>query len=96
MLMVTEYGRYNELACCRWSFYNFNGNCSDWSCKEDISGLPCADPGNYNDRSNLLGGFTQDTTLYLQYGDCSTPSGNTGIVDNTKDVIQFILTLHRM
>ncbi len=70
-------------------FTILNGNCSDWSCKEDISGLPCADPGNYNDRNNLLGGFTQDTTLYLQYGDCSTPSGNTGIVDNAKDVISI-------
>ena len=42
-------------------FTILNGNCSDWSCKEDISGQPCADPGNYNDRNNLLGGFSQDT-----------------------------------
>tara|TARA_B100000963_G_scaffold181811_1_gene158078 strand:- start:6 stop:950 length:945 start_codon:yes stop_codon:yes gene_type:complete len=70
-------------------FTILNGNCSDWSCKEDISGLPCADPGNYNDRNNLLGGFTQDTTLVLQFGDCSTPSGNTGIIHNAKDVISI-------
>ena len=68
-------------------FTILNGNCSDWSCKEDISGLPCADPGAFNDRTNLLGGFTQDTTLVLQFGDCSTPSGNTGIIDNAKDEI---------
>ena len=70
-------------------FTILNGNCSDWSCKEDISGQPCADPGNYNDRNNLLGGFSQDTTLVLQFGDCSTPSGNTGIVNNVKDVISI-------
>jgi hypothetical protein len=58
-------------------FTILNGNCSDWSCKEDISGQPCADPGNYNDRNNLLGGFTQDTTLNLQFGSCDTPG--TGI-----------------
>ena len=54
-------------------FTILNGNCSDWSCKEDISGQPCADPGNYNDRNNLLGGFSQDTTLNLQFGSCDTP-----------------------
>ena len=58
-------------------FTILNGNCSDWSCKEDISGQPCADAGNYNDRNNLLGGFSQDTTLNLQFGSCDTPG--TGI-----------------
>ena len=60
-------------------FTILNGNCSDWSCKEDISGQPCADAANYNDRNNLLGGFSQDTTLNLQYGSCTTPS--TGMVE---------------
>ena len=55
-------------------FTILNGNCSDWSCKEDISGQPCADAGNFNDRNNLLGGFTQDTTLNLQYGSCTDPT----------------------
>ena len=27
-----------------------NGNSGDWSGKEDLSGLDCADPANYNDR----------------------------------------------
>ncbi len=70
-------------------FTILNGNCSDWSCKEDISGLPCADPNNWNDRNNLLGGFSQDTTLVLQYGDCSTPGGNTGVVDKAIDAISI-------
>ena len=55
-------------------FTILNGNCSDWSCKEDISGQPCADAGNYNDRNNLLGGFSQDTTLNLQFGSCTDPT----------------------
>ena len=54
-------------------FTILNGNCSDWSCKEDISGQPCADASNFNDRNNLLGGFSQDTTLNLQYGSCTDP-----------------------
>jgi len=56
-------------------FTILNGNCSDWSCKEDISGQPCADAGNYNDRNHLVGGFSQDTTLNLQFGSCTTPTG---------------------
>ena len=63
-------------------FTILNGNCSDWSCKEDISGQPCADAGNYNDRNNLLGGFSQDTTLNLQFGSCTTPSTVINELDN--------------
>ena len=63
-------------------FTILNGNCSDWSCKEDISGQPCADAGNYNDRNNLLGGFSQDTTLNLQYGSCDTPGTGINELDN--------------
>ena len=55
-------------------FTSLNGNCADWSCKEDISGQSCADAGNYNDRNNLLGGFSQDTTLNLQFGSCRHPN----------------------
>ena len=32
-------------------YYTFtNGACQDWSCKEDIGGLECANPNNWNDR----------------------------------------------
>ena len=67
-------------------FTILNGNCSDWSCKEDISGQSCADPGNYNDRNNLLGGFTQDTTLNLQFGSCDTPGTGIFELDNNLTV----------
>tara|TARA_Y200000002_G_scaffold382715_1_gene400929 strand:- start:2831 stop:3973 length:1143 start_codon:yes stop_codon:yes gene_type:complete len=67
-------------------FTILNGNCSDWSCKEDISGQPCADAGNYNDRNNLLGGFSQDTTLNLQFGSCDTPGTGITQLDNKLSV----------
>jgi hypothetical protein len=44
-------------------FTILNGNCPDYSCKENIAGQPCADPDAYDDRTHLLGGFGQDTTL---------------------------------
>ena len=62
-------------------FTLLNGNCSDWSCKEDISGQSCADPDNYNDRNNLLGGFSQDTALNLQFGSCDN-STHIGHIEN--------------
>ena len=62
-------------------FTLLNGNCSDWFCKEDISGQSCADPANYNDRTNLVGGFSQDTTLNLQFGSCDNPT-HIGQIEN--------------
>ena len=33
------------------SYYIFtNGACGDYSCKEQLAGLPCSNPDNYNDR----------------------------------------------
>lgn len=53
------------------SFYTFtNGNCPDYSCKEDISGQPCADPNNFNDRS--LPAVYSDTTVSTCYEECSS------------------------
>ena len=50
--------------------YTFlNGNCGDWSCKEDISGQDCAD-GPYNDR--LLSNITADHTVNTCFGECTT------------------------
>ena len=34
-----------------FSYYTFlNGNCGDWSCKENIEGQSCAYPDAFNDR----------------------------------------------
>ena len=51
------------------SHYTFlNGNCPDWSCKENIGGQPCADPNNFNDR--FLPATYNDTTIYTCFGEC--------------------------
>ena len=51
--------------------YTFlNGNCGDWSCKEDLSDQECGDPNNYNDR--ILEPVTGDTVLSTCFGQCST------------------------
>jgi hypothetical protein len=53
------------------SFFSFaNGNCPDYSCKENIAGQPCANPANFNDRK--LPPVTQDTVLNTCFGVCST------------------------
>lgn len=51
--------------------YTFtNGACADWSCKENLAGLPCGDPANYNDR--FLEAVNQITTVSTCFGQCST------------------------
>ncbi|MCH1533855.1 MAG: lamin tail domain-containing protein [Schleiferiaceae bacterium] len=50
-------------------FLNNPANAADWGTKENLAGLSCADPGNYNDR--ILPSFTQDTTLMFCFGTCS-------------------------
>ena len=53
------------------SHYTFlNGNCPGWGCKEDLAGLPCSDPGNFNDR--FLPGVYSDTTILACYGTCDS------------------------
>jgi len=53
------------------SHYTFlNGNCGDWSCKENLAGLPCGDEAAYNDR--FLPAVTGPTTISTCFGECST------------------------
>ena len=50
--------------------YTFlNGNCPDWSCKENINGQSCAD-GPYSDR--LLSNITENTTISTCFSQCTT------------------------
>ena len=52
-------------------YYIFlNGNCGNWSCKENLAGLPCAHPENYNDRilENITGPYTVSTC----FNQCTT------------------------
>jgi len=52
-----------------WSYFTFlNGNCPDWSCKEDLTGLPCGDAGNFYDR---IIGPSQDTIYTTCFGVCA-------------------------
>ena len=52
------------------SYYTFaNGDCPDWSCKEDISGQPCADPANFNDRQ--FSAVSNDTTISTCFAQCT-------------------------
>ncbi len=64
-------------------FLNSPANASDWNAKENLSGLSCADPSNYNDR--ILPSFNQDTTLMFCYGTCSTDTSCT-VVSTNPDV----------
>lgn len=53
------------------SYYTFtNGACGDWSCKEDLQGLPCADPNSFNDR--YLAATFSDTTIQACFGNCAS------------------------
>ena len=53
-----------------FAFFNSPAHGSDWGTKENLTGLPCADPGNYNDR--ILPTFSQDTTLLFCFATCDT------------------------
>ena len=66
-------------------FLNSPANASDWNAKENLAGLSCADPSNYNDR--ILPTFTQDTTLMFCYGTCSTDTSCT--VTSTNPDVTF-------
>ena len=78
-----------SLAASGGHFTILNGICSDWSCKEDLIGQSCSDPNANDDRTNLLGGFTQDTTIVLEYGSCTRPVSSTDISEVVNDVLIY-------
>ncbi|MFK8006889.1 MAG: T9SS type A sorting domain-containing protein [Saprospiraceae bacterium] len=64
------------------SHYTFlNGNCPDWSCKEDLAGLPCADPNNFNDR--WLPAVMSDTTVLVCFENCADDGSCVQIIPPT-------------
>ena len=71
------------------NFTFLNGNCGDWSCKENLAGLPCGDPNNYNDR--FLPPVMQDTTIQACFGQC-TNDGSCIIVTDSIDVTFMVNT----
>ena len=79
------------------SFYIFtNGACGDYSCKEQLGGLPCGVPANFNDRQVV--NITEDTTFNFCFGECGTDGnceggnggggGGDGPTDNAADPAQ--------
>ena len=66
-------------------FLNSPSNGGDWGAKEDLTGLPCADPNNWNDR--IMPALGSDTTILACFGNCisdgtcSTPTLVTYNVD---------------
>ena len=52
-----------------------NGACGDFSCKENLAGLECAD-GTWNDR--LLSDINEDTSVTFCYGQCSESCASSG------------------
>ena len=66
-----------------FAFYNSPTHPGDWNTKEDLAGLPCADPNNYNDR--IMPSFTQDTTMLFCFGSCDT-DGSCPAPPTTNDV----------
>ena len=67
----------------KFAFFNSPTHPGDWNTKEDLIGLPCADPNNYNDRT--LPSFTQDTTMLFCFGSCDT-DGSCPAPPSTNDV----------
>ena len=50
-------------------FFNNPAGPADWGTKENLTGLPCADQNNFDDR--ILPTFSQDTTLLFCFGTCA-------------------------
>ena len=53
-----------------YTFYNGPTTHYDWGTKEDLNGLECGDPTNFNDR--LLPAITGPMTISYCYGTCET------------------------
>ncbi len=69
------------------SFYTFaNGPCADYSCKENLTGLPCGDPANFNDR--FLPEVNADLTVATCFGACFTnaecTSGTNNLIEDAQ------------
>ena len=73
--------------------YTFlNGNCSDWSCKEDIAGQECAvDP--WNDRHIDLG--TEDVTVNACFAVCGDGTCNNVLAAQADDWMTILDTQPR-
>ena len=65
-------------------FLNSPANGGDWGAKEDLTGLPCADANNWNDR--LMPALTSNITvcaIFASCDPCQTPP--TGLLNNKEN-----------
>lgn len=60
----------NEGLSGNYIFLNSPNDGGDWGAKENLSGLPCGDPANFNDR--ILPPVTENTTISTCFEQCST------------------------
>ena len=51
-------------------FLNSPSYDADWGTKENLEGLPCSDPSNWNDRT--MPPLSADTTVCFEFGNCNT------------------------
>lgn len=73
------------------SFYTFtNGNCPDYSCKENIAGQSCANPGNFNDR--FLPALTGNVVVNTCFGQCSETTSCAPPTPNS--LVTFVLDMN--
>ena len=61
---------YDGTSGIHYTFLNSPAWDQDWGAKENLAGLPCGDPGAYNDR--FLPTITSDTTIKHCFGSCET------------------------
>ncbi|MEO1418529.1 MAG: T9SS type A sorting domain-containing protein [Bacteroidota bacterium] len=67
------------------SFYKFaNGNCPNFSCVENLAGLPCADPNNFDDR--FLPAVFNDTVVNACFGNCVDNGTCTATAPDSVDI----------
>ncbi|MEM7369443.1 MAG: T9SS type A sorting domain-containing protein [Bacteroidota bacterium] len=66
------------------SFYTFINGPNSWGDKENLSGKPCGDPANFNDR--WLPPVNTDTTLMHCFGECITDGSCPGPVSDSVDI----------
>jgi hypothetical protein len=76
---------FDGSAGIHYTFLNSPGWGGDWGTKENLAGLPCGDPNNYNDR--LLPVVAGDTTIKHCFGTCdsdgSCPAPPASFIDIT-------------
>lgn len=66
------------------SHYTFaNGPCPDYSCKENLAGLPCGNPANFNDR--FLPAVDADATVATCFAACFT---NAECISSVKNLVE--------